>query len=82
LQDLQNNNIILHDIDFTQDFKGELRYKEFNTALTKNYETVDNQKYNGRNQITFITPQQHRLKFYSKIIANIETSSVRESYGT
>jgi hypothetical protein len=48
----------------------------------KNYERVDNQKYNGRNQITFITPQQHRLKYYSKIIANIETSSVRENYGT
>jgi hypothetical protein len=80
LEDFITAEIYIYDIDFTTDYKGELKYNTFKNI--NGYEVLDNNKFLGNNQITFKTQNNHRLKFYSKTICNIETSSVRDNFGT
>lgn len=97
LELLAENNIFMHDIDFTRDFKGlfnkteliehlELKGFRYQGTLEEGEATIiSNNNTVGRNCLTFIKtiPDNGtiRYKFYNKFVQSMESPSVRNKVG-
>ena len=98
IKSFNNESIYINGIDFTQDFAGVIHKEEVIQYLIDNndyvmegsnasgdYVIMDNDKFVGKNCLTFIHNTEHgavRYKFYNKFVQSIESPSVRGKIGS
>ena len=98
LKFLSNNNILINDIDFTQDFSGLIKKEEVINWLLINrdfrmqhsydlatHTILDNDFKISRNCLTFIKHSNNgdiRYKFYNKFVQSLESPSVKDLVGS
>lgn len=71
----------VYEIDFTVDLSGCTDYEQMRDYLTSKGKNVQISRTVGNNMVQWIE-NNHRCKFYDKIVYNIECKNQNETFGT